>query len=829
MEKASRRGRTKFSCSNCRLRKKKCNRRHPCSSCIRLGTEATCTFNGGNTSKYLASSPGDEVLSVSDGNMIGVDDGLERFDRPELVFEPRSTSLSRTIGGRSHLLSTLKLEDFQFSLANALHTGPDTFEIKHSHQFRHGILAYLTMARADPVTWLMQHHILTQKKVVWDEIPTRGSSIPKAQIEELEQKASNYFKDSYIPRLAPDFSHEDLLVARQRISVYGASSGIIYSAHSDWVSSPLLHIIESEIPDKNTILSCLDVFFSDCSLGSFLVFEDSFRKNVEKLVDENLTTNENGSKLCVSLKKDIATIATLVVVLRHVYLHLLNLGGEKSVLASKCRISIDAIHALESLLQCLDLTYDSNWEVLQALTLHFDYSLRAPESDCFSHNGDPSVKFSTIVAIARSLQYDQRVRSQTSKYDLLWIQFRRCFWLVLQMMNLELAVLYYSPLYFQDSDFDVKLPQQTITSSAMLNQVCSALVSLAPVIHKLYELIDMVMVQKSCSHHQLLAEIEDFETLISRKLGTFDSYFTLYIQQLAKPIVFRFLVVSKCFLMVLYYALYVGLETRGDFNLGFNYLKKLVLIAYGELAFLQRDFIPSCSRFFGPSKEYFFRPVLLACNRMQLLTGVLRLRARCTLKKLDSLKWAKNKPQLEAYLNSIIGNIILIEAKMIEFDEAQGKVSNCAYWQEKQYNFGTLLTCQESMYENNDEYVAKAILPFSEEALCELSALIGESVKAFKANEAFQKSQTMKELVLEDPMAELTGVERQYYLVIERLQRDKMWSLVNLIKNYYHDESFRQKFDAGHANNLSDLFSVQDDILNYFAADGSLGLLEYAP
>ena len=107
----------------------------------------------------------------------------------------------------------------------------------------------------------------------------------------------------------------------------------------------------------------------------------------------------------------------------------------------------------------------------------------------------------------------------------------------------------------------------------MLNQVCSALASLAPVIYKLYKLIDMVMVRKSCSHHQLVAEIRDFETLISRDLGTFESYFTPYSKYLAKPIKFRFLTMSKCFLMVLYYALYVGLETRGDYNLGYNYFK----------------------------------------------------------------------------------------------------------------------------------------------------------------------------------------------------------------------------------------------------------------
>lgn len=787
-------------------------------------------FNGKNTSKYLATSPRGEALSVSDeslnenftGRLIGNLNGMERF-QPELGFEPR-TSLSRAYGNYPN---TLRTEDFLFNLANALHAGPGTFEMKHGHNFRHGILAYLTMARADPITELMQNHILTQKKVVWDEILTRGGSIPKAQIEGLEKKASNYFGDSYIQRLGNDFSHEDLLVARQRISIYGASSGIIYSARPNWVSSPLLQIIESEIPDKNTILSCLDVFFSDCSLGSFLVFEDKFRENIEKLVDENvLTTNENGSKLCVNLKKDIATITTLVVVLRHVYLHLLNLGGSQ-ILASKCRISIDAIHALESLLKCLDLTYDSNWEVLQALTLLFDYNLRAPESDCYSNHGDPSIMFSTIVAIARSLQFDQKVRPQPTKYDLLWIQFRRCFWLVLQIMNLELALLYYSPLYFQDSDFEVKLPQQAITNSVMLNQVCSALASLAPVTHKLYKLIDMVMVRKFCSHHQLVEEIKDFETLISRELGTFESYFTPYSKYLAKPINFRFLIVSKCFLMVLYYSLYVGLETRGDNILSYNYLRKLVLIAYGELTFLQKGFIEYCFRFFGPSREYFFRPLLIACSHMQLLTGVLRIRARCTFKKLDSLKCAKNKPQLEARLKSVIENVILMETKMIEFDEQLGKGFNCAYFKEIGYNFGTLLINQDSLYDN-DELVAKAMLPFSEEAVNELSGVISESVRKFEANETFQKSLTTKKLVLVNPTAELTGIERQCYLIMERLQRDKMWTLVNLIKNYYHDETFRQKFDAGHANNnLGDIFYGQDDVLNYFAADGSLGFLEY--
>lgn len=819
MDPGQKRGRIKFSCSNCRLKKKKCNRRYPCSSCIKLGIEATCVFNGKNTSKFLATSPRGDILSPEETMAENLTGNFSRIE-PQL-----STSLSRAYG--DYLPNPLKTEDFPFNLAKALHAGPDTFEKKHRHQFRHGILAYLTMARADPVTGLIQNHIVTQKNVVWDDIPTRNSLISKSHIGELEERASNYFKDAYIQRLGPDFSHDDLLVARQRISLYGASLGIFYRASGDWVSSPMLHTIESEIPDKLTILSCLDVFFSDCSLGSFLVFEDTFRENIEKLFDENvLPTNANGSKLCVNLKKDIATITTLVVVLRHVHLHLLN-SENSSQLASKCCISIDAIHALESLLRCLDLTYDSNWEVLQALTLLFDYSLRAPESDCFSTNGDPGIIFSTIVAIARSLQFDQKVRSQPTEYDLLWIQFRRCFWLFLEMMNLELALMYYSPLHFQDADFDFKLPQQAITNSPMLNHVCSALASLAPVIHKLYKLVEMAMVQKSCSHHLLLAEIKDFETLISRELGSLESYFTFYSKYLATAIKFRFLCVCKCFLMVLYYALYVGVEARGDFNLGFNYLRKLVFIAYEEFAFLQKGFIKSCSQFFGPSREYFFRPVLLACNNMQLVTGVLRIRSRCTLKKLDSRKSAKNKPQLGAALTSIIENIIFFESNIIEFDEQIGKVFNYGYWKERQYNFGSILMKQESLFENSDELVAKAMFPFSEEQICELSELIRESAKRFEANEAFQKSLT-KNLVLLNPPAQLTGVERQHYVIIERIQRDKMWSLVNLIKNYYHDERFRQTFDAGHTNNLGDLFHGQDDILNYFAADGTLGFLEYA-
>ncbi len=109
----------------------------------------------------------------------------------------------------------------------------------------------------------------------------------------------------------------------------------------------------------------------------------------------------------------------------------------------------------------------------------------------------------------------------------------------------------------------------------MLNQVCSALASLAPVIHKLYKLIDMLMVRKYCSHHQLVAEIREFETLISRELGTFESYFTPYSKNLAKPIKFLVLTMSKYFLVVLYYALYVGLRLERQ-HLGFNHLRKLV-------------------------------------------------------------------------------------------------------------------------------------------------------------------------------------------------------------------------------------------------------------
>lgn len=88
---------------------------------------------------------------------------------------------------------------------------------------------------------------------------------------------------------------------------------------------------------------------------------------------------------------------------------------------------------------------------------------------------------------------------------------------------------------------------------------------------------------------------------------------------------------------------------------------------------------------------------------------------------------------------------------MIEFDEQLGKVSNCGYLKERQYNYGTLLMCQESMYENCDELVAKAMLPFSEEELNELSGLISGSAKKFEAIETFQKSLTTKKVGSDKP------------------------------------------------------------------------------
>ncbi|SGZ56300.1 CIC11C00000004847 [Sungouiella intermedia] len=221
---------------------------------------------------------------------------------------------------------------------------------QHSVFHFRGILSHLMMVNGDPSSVIVWDYIFSLKddQMSLKTVYAENKVVAREHVEALDRQSMNYFGPKYIKRLTTSPNEDEVVSVRQAIS-------------------------------RNACRYLLFTMFT----GELLYLKAKVQKSYRALLisDTGYKQPEELKILNVSTKKDIATLATLIIVLRFAFLSLTNPFGGESVRTdmnkaeiddlSQNPICLDLINCADRILRELDISVDICDETMQAMFLSF--------------------------------------------------------------------------------------------------------------------------------------------------------------------------------------------------------------------------------------------------------------------------------------------------------------------------------------------------------------------------------------------------------------------------------------------------------------------------
>lgn len=789
-----RRNRQRLSCTNCRERKKKCDRGSPCSLCVRFKCEDTCRFESKrklSDAKPLLQVPqhgaysGDSARSSPEARI-----GEQVLAKEEVKSVPRGFCVPANVD----------VAQYSFNLNKAL-TPTGRFRIH-----KRGLMPQVTMAELDPMTRAMCQVISANCRVSWADFLKLPTGKP-CTMEDVEMLAKKEFGDRSVPHLEQGAPLARILEARQEVSRAGAPIGVFYR-EGEWTELSLMEQIAATVPSYAVVVQFVDYFFKNVTLYPVL-HEGQFRKAVKALWKYSDETKLEG--ISVELNQQLATVISLLLVLRLLYLTALHLPHtEYSDTILQHPISLDAISLVENVVQVFDYFYDSSWELLQALMLLYVYRFQAPEIDYFDQKS-PEMLFSLIVTMSRLLnQKGLAVDADFDGLEPLWASFKAVHRHLLILLNLDSILFYDKPSYVSSADFSPYFPDGAPSGASVFNDFLAVLRPISTVARKLHVLYEKMLPENlELSLPDLLETLCDLEDSIENELGVPSDYLTdLSDAGISKCFKFRLLLNAKCVLFQVYYALGTRLESRMDYELNFECLKKLVAIAHGDFGWLQRGFIASCDKIIGTSALAFLIPTLVCCNRLQSILCKFRIRGLCTLKFAEATDTSLKSLRLTRALETIVNKIRLFEKKIYAFMIELGKYHRGCFSTSKSFKFGSEVAYRSLYNGTTVPFPPEGGLSYPQKILDEIKKLLLFSVSEFELlGDLFNTESNSPICKTED---------KDNFEPTHMWQLDKMWDAVDKIHVLLRDLYFHKRFKSEIPNvkNVWEMADIKSDFIN---------------
>lgn len=762
-----RRNRKKLSCTNCRERKKKCDRGSPCSLCTRNHFADTCRYDATRGSRnFLENST----------------KPLEQDKSPQVsaALQPVQTdSPPISPSGDIDLPNSMKM--YLFNVHQALNPSG-------SSNFRWGVLPHVSMPELDPASSTLLRILRSRDRAFWTEL--RKPRITPAWAMALESASRKEYGENSIFALLPECSTAQLLAARAEISSIGASSGIFFSG-PDWVDLSLMDQIRATIPSYNVVQQYVDFFFEQLYIFPVL-YEATFRESVHNILHNYIP--EKPDTLVVELPDQLVTIMSLILVFRLVYLAVLRLPPSSSNYAIlQHPISLHSISLVENLRKELNYANDASWELVQALLLLYLYRFQAPETD--SHDGrNLDLLLSEIIVMSRLLKFGTVGINPPplDKPGLQRAEFKLGLWHTLIMLSLEMVIIYDRPLLISSDEFDSSIPKWNPNNSRRLNETWAAYSSVTQVTHMMHVLHEKIIIGKnSLPLGETFKMLSEFESYLESNLGDSNDYLIrLSNASLAKCLKFRCLLSAKCMLFVVYYALGLLFEANEKYDICYICLKKQIMIAYSDFGWLQKNFVDSSDKLIGTTSFPFLVPILIGCNRTQSVLIKLGMRATYSLRMFQKSDDSLNSLRLRKALETILKEVNSIERKMLNFIEYLSTFHRGSFLQADAYKFGYEVIRGDFLGPEDPDFLAELVFRYPPKMLEDLKKLLIVSVSEVELLGEHMAPGTSKEFD-----APLENERPEFIAHLWHLA--KMWEVKDRIDSLIKDSSFRKRIHSG--------------------------------
>lgn len=451
-------------CANCHKKKRKCDKELPCSSCIKLSIENTCSYSTFSRkrqqvlddelfayqglSKQNSKGTTDELTeSITKRHREDLNDRVEMLNkkiqelealltRSALANDQNSSNLQIPIdyiedGGKFaqevrnssksvHLnregkgligFNPVQLDEKKINFLNTFNTSSNVPVSPY------GPLRYLILMKQDPTGVLLTNYFKSPSRRNFEHF----SSPHIADLERLDEKSRHFYADSYIKKIGKNCTTADITEVKDAISRFGLTLGLSLNTAAQLENeSSLLDKIKFILPNKKAINLLLDLFFEVLYPHFPILDEASFRSDILRIFDGELNDSQGNRIETVKIRnrQDIAVIVTLLILIRLSYLTLFSndvrknenlLNSQNCSLYIRNRkyllqhpIPIETINIAELCIRELDLISLPNMAIFQASLMMQIYQTYAPEENNFTRTESP-VSIGNLYQMANSL------------------------------------------------------------------------------------------------------------------------------------------------------------------------------------------------------------------------------------------------------------------------------------------------------------------------------------------------------------------------------------------------------------------------------------------
>ncbi|KAK6459560.1 uncharacterized protein RJT20DRAFT_90428 [Scheffersomyces xylosifermentans] len=514
-------------CTNCKKRKIKCDRKMPCSSCVKMNAGFSCSYE----TKWRPVSF--EAKQRSSNNSL--DSQLDDSSSNEVSnpLKEELTSLKRKL---HDLETTLNKQESETPDANSItsrsvtttssspRTGSNStnphvsdgetinfFEGYTPLQIRgnirrvnYGPLSWPSLMRKDPWLNVLWKHLdaksvtgclITQRLPQFSQENMSLFTASMLQDDETKQEVSNSEKmfrkralendgyDEVVPykSLAKYSSTHNTDTQRGTVNVSTMTLG---KTLFDGRLNPELQLIERIkliLPRKRVIWSLIDRFFQILYPHFPFIDELDFKKELSRIVGPISYEDEPLDKVKIEKKLDLAHLSICLIILRLSYLSLFSnrncvneetMNGPEDTIEKylfKNPINLVCIEVANSCIQCFQYGRKSNLIVFQALLFMRLYRNHAPEEGDGIDGGDSQVSTAMLVQMAFSLGLNREPDKFDNCFDEKTNHMGRKIWHFLLRSDLIHCYSVGNPTTINMKHFDVKVPFVTERNSNLVD------------------------------------------------------------------------------------------------------------------------------------------------------------------------------------------------------------------------------------------------------------------------------------------------------------------------------------------------------------------------
>lgn len=754
------RNRLTIVCLRCRVKKSKCDRKLPCSQCVKAKCPDLCVYG---EDKHVAE---DQLLHHSIEQHLSALRGAH--------FVPLQTAL---------LLPDFVLEEH--SLVGVNPVVPSLDKMNFHMDLTGGLAKYRGVKyalRPFPFVKLLQQDVGGRLFWKYEDFAHKlklkvRQAVPEAVGAEAVAGAQRLFGDKFIPDL------DNVCVAkgecRAVLDRYCAPLGL---ACGPELGSNLEATAALLFPPRDAVLGLCRRFFAKL-YPLFPIVDETW---VYAQLDRLVRYTPAGPEAVVQLRDDRCVLALLLVVLRMAHQLLfaaVPAPAEPDAWLQKHPVPMAAAECAAALVQSAQ-RHRPSFAVLQALLLVFVCMLLAPDAALVWVGPDSVFSMGALVLVATLLLLDRDP-------DVCWDNsldekarnLRRKVWFVLVRLDAQLCALFLCPRLVHPHLYDTAVPSYTAYNLNIVNeQLERAVVAALAHAHAAYAgagaLVDVCLdLAHTTPVARVVALVTELEVAVQRDLGCPADY----CQPLPEPAPLRLLrlhtlATLRVFAATVYYFLHLYYRHKG-LELEYFFFRKVMTVVYREMHCFSVELLFCAPALYDRLFFLVMTPMLLVHAHLVAILGLgLAIRLNCSqMLESRSAPAAPTHSPRSALLRHLAAKNEAYVLRKLKLVKVLSERSFYAWKCTKTNGYGYAMLFNTQLYSANLAALQRAAVLWLERQQYELTRLIPEDVPVRGADpETVRRHCYSSAKSIDD--AELRGTD-----LYKTVQTDNMWLLFNVM------------------------------------------------